>query len=327
MSSNLPETSDAIRADNPRPSRSILAIAILIVLVLLIALCWLAYQAANADSTSEKISLRPASGGPAPIGRTIRVGVVISYYRPAGSTDTSSGISPNQGRIVDRELRHPSLEIVPIIDPGTEDVPQIASMLGEHFSGATPLNGYDPEALKTLDVIVANMASNCRPELLDAIEAAVSEGTGLVHRQSFASFTPGFTPQVLRLHGLTAGQYGYREYEELLSTVVAEHEILGTLSGPNHTLTVRANGPFGVLAPHSTALIRLNDINEVRSSPIPTDRGEYAFHPLYVSQLGKGRIVVCAFQGFKPAPEALDEANGGQFMVKAIQWAAKPETK
>ena len=62
----------------------------------------------------------------------------------------------------------------------------------------------------------------------------------------------------------------------------------------------------------------------------PIDRSEhpdFVFHPLYVYTLGKGRVVMCAFAGFKPMSTELQAANGGKFMVRAARWAAGEELK
>jgi hypothetical protein len=49
---------------------------------------------------------------------------------------------------------------------------------------------------------------------------------------------------------------------------------------------------------------------------------EWPFYPLYVSSLGKGRIVVCSMAGMTETPRELLDATDGKFVVRAITWAA-----
>ena len=48
----------------------------------------------------------------------------------------------------------------------------------------------------------------------------------------------------------------------------------------------------------------------------------WTFYPLYVGELGKGRIVGCQFPAWSPMPPALMTATDSQFNIRAVQWLA-----
>jgi hypothetical protein len=48
----------------------------------------------------------------------------------------------------------------------------------------------------------------------------------------------------------------------------------------------------------------------------------YEFYPIYISSLGKGKIVGCSFPSWTAVPKQLDTAVGGKFMVRCAKWLA-----
>jgi RNA polymerase sigma factor (sigma-70 family) len=252
----------------------------------------------------------------------VRVGVLLSQSCGDNSSDPYKG----QFRLV-AELRDPLITLVPLIDRSTENDPQLIPLLAaKELAGQKPIDDCDPLALQGVDVIVANQA-NVGGKVFEAIERAVENGTGLVMRQACPpDFI--FDQQVLRICGLVQGQYAYKPYEELRAQVVGEHPLLGRLSGKKSIVLLKPNGPYGVLAKGAQPLLRLVQDEHVKLEPVGpqmatyADRADVTFDPLYVYTIGKGRVVMCAFAGFKPISLELDAANGGKFMIRAARWAA-----
>lgn len=255
----------------------------------------------------------------------IKVGVYLSHYTANGPNWTGKGWGYNSQVRILREMKTPGLELYALIEPGSEKQPDLLAKLNTHFKTRPKLDVTDPSALRQLDVIVANAVNNVPDAALTALETVVGEGKGLFIRCVLGDFEPGFTPQVCRLHGLSDGAYAWNR-EPVEAEVVASHPILGTLSGrTGSTLRVRANGGFGAFAPNALPLIRLRDGQPVQPS---TDTPqEWPFYPLYVSTLGKGRIVVCSIAGHADTPHELQAATDGQFVVRAITWAARKDLK
>jgi hypothetical protein len=50
---------------------------------------------------------------------------------------------------------------------------------------------------------------------------------------------------------------------------------------------------------------------------------DLAFHPIYVSRLGKGKIVGCSFPAVRQIPPSLNRAVGGDFLLRCVAWLAE----
>jgi hypothetical protein len=133
--------------------------------------------------------------------------------------------------------------------------------------------------------------------------------------------TPEFTPQVTGLNGFEEAQHGLGQGAGL-GKVVAQHPLLGNLK-MGRTIRLAPNGAYGKLSAGGVGLIELA---EGKFSPVGTNvrqRDDFVFCPLYVSQLGKGRIVGCSFS--EPVPAELNAATGGKFTVRCVKWLAGRE--
>ena len=251
----------------------------------------------------------------------IKVGVFLSHYTANGPNWTGKGWGYNSQVRILREMKSPELKLYALIEPGSEKQPDLLAKLGTHFATRPKLLVTDVPAMRQLDVIVANCVNNVPDDALAALETVVGEGKGLFVRCVMGDFEPGFTPQVARLHGLVDGAYAWNK-DPVEAEIVGAHPILGTLSGKTGTtMLVKANGGFGQFTPNAVPLIRLRDGQPVRAA---TDAPqEWPFYPLYVSSLGKGRIVVCSMAGMTETPDELLTATDGKFVVRAIAWAAR----
>jgi len=184
------------------------------------------------------------------------------------------------------------------------------------------------DELRRLDVIVA--ASVCYPTdaALAAIDTAVRGGTGLVVRQCLGGDANGYARPVVRSLRLLdeADPDAINATGVSRALVVGSHPLLGRLSGQtNRFVRLRAYGGHGSLAAGSTPLLLVRNTGNVvydhdKSHIKPTPG--YVVCPLSIGQVGQGRIVNCGFTG-GPVPADLDQATDGQFMLHAVQWAAR----
>jgi hypothetical protein len=261
---------------------------------------------------------------PAPL----RVGVYVSLNTASTVTKMVDGKRNWQSmfRIAD-EMHDPQLEVIPLIEPLSDRDAETAARLAQTFAGKTPLDVTRISDLRQLDVIVA--ASVCYPtdDALTAIDTAVRGGTGLVVRQCLGGDANGYTRPVVRSLRLLdqADPDAINATGASRALVVASHPLLGRLSGQtNRVVRLRAYGGHGSLAPGATPLLLVRNTANVvydhdKSHLKPTSG--YVICPLSVGELGQGRIVNAGFTG-GPVPADLDVATDGQFMLRAIQWAA-----
>jgi hypothetical protein len=232
-------------------------------------------------------------------------------------------------------------DIRPIVDPKIDEVPMIGGSptLGEaaaqasrvsYFGsgGGTPaIDATDVGALEQLDVIIAPREWAIRDEVAEAIHTAVSNGgVGLLEQTPLGLESPGTrNSTVLALSGFSEGNYFYfaTSSGDVSCVVVgADHPLLAGL--PARQFTMRGmNGVIGTLAGTGTPLIAAPNCTNQRGdrSSGAVDRGDELFYPLYVAQLGRGRIVGCQWYAPDPPP-ALAKVPGEDFYVRCVRWLA-----
>jgi hypothetical protein len=317
----------------PKQRRNAIAvIAIAVLLALIISVIFIATRMTRSpdgrivkvEDPAARAAAPAAAGVPATRPSNtprIKVGVYLSHFTANGPNWTGKGWGYNSQVRILREMKSPELELYALIEPGSEQQPDLIAKLNTHFPTRPKLLVTDVAAMRQLDVIVANCVNNVPDDALTALETVVGEGKGLFIRCVMGDFEPGFTPQVARLHGLSDGAYAWNA-SPVEAQVVGTHPILGTLSGKTGaTMLVKANGGFGAFTPNAVPLIRLRDGQPVRAMTDAPE--EWPFYPLYVSSLGKGRIVVCSMAGMTETPQELLAATEGKFVVRAITWAAR----
>jgi hypothetical protein len=157
-------------------------------------------RAANAQAPATN-ALKPLSA-PAP-GRTLRVGVYMSKI-----TGDQWGYSVQ----IVNELLKGKFDLVPILESGTKDEEGIAKVLNSQFVGKPIIDAADAEALKKLDVIVAPRIWLLPDDARAAIEAAVTNGTGLLARNGLGCMSPGSGADVSRLSGFDESHFGYNPH-------------------------------------------------------------------------------------------------------------------
>jgi hypothetical protein len=263
------------------------------------------------SSDSHQIVWQPSTS-PTSAPRELEVGVYLSK-----ATGDQWGYSCQ----MTQELLHRHLNVRPILDVGPEAQAAVAKLLGVYFPGKTAIYSSDVEALKALDVIVAPRIWDLADEARTSIEAAVTNGTGLLIRDGLGSWEPGSGPDVSRLSGFDESHFGYNAHP-MDCQVIADHPILGKLTvQTGESISITPNGTWGKLATATVPLIKVKDMDAFRKFG-GSNSETWAFYPLYISQLGKGRIVGCQFPAWSPTPTALTSATDGEFNLRCVLWLA-----
>ena len=275
---------------------------------------------------AQRVNTPDRAPSPPPQPRTYTVGILISEYSASGPTWMNKPYGVRDTFVVDA-LRDSSIRRIPLVEPGTEKIPEIAEVIHKNFRDASPLNVDDPAALKSLDVIVTANAVNVHDTTLASIQSAVESGVGLLRWANLGDITPGFAdPTVLKLAGMTRA--AYCETNSLTGcTVLLPHPILGNLA-KNQTVRLQASGVLGELVPGAIPLIEIANQSEAHTySPgIPFDRGDLRCYPAYTATLGKGKIVSFPTPAFRELPYKFTNAIGEKFTVKCARWLAEKST-
>jgi hypothetical protein len=256
-------------------------------------------------------------------GNQIQVGVLLSYFSATGPHRQSAPYGYQTQIRAAKELHDGSIHLIPVIEPDTARNTQLQRVLSQYFPGATPLDAGKVQDLQKLDVLVAMSAANVPDNVLSAIDQSVRQGMGLLQRQ-LGYLTPGYTPRVNALCGFADGTFGWNA-GPVECEVVGNHPLLGSLAGKiGTTISLTPNGTVGMLK--GIPLLRVKMMSQIFlvNADHPVGTGEYLY-PLYISQLGRGRIVGIGFTQGREVPEELEAAHHGRFYIHCVQWlAGKP---
>jgi hypothetical protein len=267
----------------------------------------------------------------------IKVGVLVSQYTATGPCWTSNRkqfgfLRARQGLQL---LKDPGMDLYAIVDPGTdlhgEIVGAIRGMPADHI-----IDGGDPAALQKMDVIVSYFQWNLPDVVLAAMVKAVQNGTGLLVQGGAGIYRPGFTSDVQKLEGITDA---FEIYDGVAMPCTAlSHSPIPDLDAlANQSLIIPAlTGAAGHV--NGAPLMEAKPLNDqivaiqwegharmpttqitVAPSTQPTTQPTVMFYPLYTSQLGKGRIIVCQWESMPPEWR---DATKGRFHIHAAQWLA-----
>jgi hypothetical protein len=258
----------------------------------------------------------------------IKVGVYLSHLTAEGSGQNDQRFGYNSQVRILRELKGiGDLDLRAVVEANTDVTDaELRRKLDVHFPGQQTVNVADASALRQLDVLVLNSKASMPDDAIAAIEQAVRGGVGLFVRQGVGDVTPGHTLQIARLLGLRQTLCARSNPTLLEVEVCGTHPILGALSGQmGRAVTLRANGHYGPLADGSVPLLRVRSMDpmvDCHGNPAKRDEG-WMFHPLYVSEVGAGRVVVCAFAAYTETPADLMQASGNEFIPRSLRWLAR----
>jgi hypothetical protein len=105
--------------------------------------------------------------------------------------------------------------------------------------------------------------------------------------------------------------------------VVGDNPLLGDLAGrTGMTMMIEPAGPLGRL--RGIPLIRVADMSQITVQSRRSLGADMYMYPFYLTQFGRGRIMVFAFAHYQ-VPAVLNTANHGRFYIHCVQWlAGKP---
>jgi len=274
----------------------------------------------GSGQTSSTVVQNQSADAAAPAANQIQVGVFLSNFTATGPhrSDKPYGYE-TQLRPV-KFLRDPSIHLIPVIESSGRGGAEMTKVLWQNFPGVHALDASNVDDLRKLNVLVATGAADVPDEVLQAIDQSVRQGMGLLQRQ-IGYITPGYTPQIDELCGFTVGTFGWNP-KPIDCEVVGNHPLLGDLSGNiGKTVSIIPNGTVGKLS--GIPLIRVKDMKLISlvAANHTIDTGEYLY-PLYISQLGRGKIVGVGFAQNAGVPEILELAHRGRFYIHCVQWLA-----
>ena len=276
------------------------------------------------SGNSEDLPAEPTSAAAAPAtGPQIQVGIFLSDFSATGPHRQARPYGYQTQLRVVKSLRDPSIHLIPVIEPNTARKGQLPRLLAQNFPGESPIDATNLDEMRKLDVLSATSSGNLPENVINSITQRVREGMGFLERQP-GYITPGYNAETNDLCGFTDGVFGWSP-NSVECEVVGNHPLLGDLSGlTGKTINLIPNGTVGELK--GIPLLRVKQMHQIMlvASNRTVSTGEYLY-PLYISQLGKGRIVGIGFTQGKEVPEALDAANQGRFYIHCVQWlAGKP---
>jgi hypothetical protein len=253
----------------------------------------------------------------------IQVGIYLSDFSATGPHRQATPYGYVAQLRPLHSLHDESIRLLPVVEPGTARKGALARLITQNFSGQQTLDASKATDLEKLDVLVATAAANVPDAVAAAIDQCVRQGMGLLQRQ-FGYLTPGYNPQTSELNGFAQATFGWSA-NPVDCEIVAAHPLLGDLSGKvGQTISLVPNGAVGAL--RGVPLLRVKDMKQLMlvNADHPVGTGEYLY-PLYISQLGRGKIVGIGYTQGKDIPPELESANHDRFYIHCVQWlAGKP---
>ena len=253
----------------------------------------------------------------------IQVGILLSDFSATGPHRQSAPYGYQTQLRAVRTLRDPLIHLVPVIEPNSADKGALPRILRQNFPGEVPLDASKLDDLQKIDVLVSTAAANLHDDVTGAIWQRVRQGMGLLQRQ-LGYLTPGYVARTNDLAGFTDAVFGWNP-NPVDCQVVASHPLLGDLSGQiGKIISLTPNGAVGRLK--GIPLLRVQNMRQVMlvAADHTVGTGEYLY-PLYVSQLGQGRIVGIGYTQGRDVPPELEAAHHGRFYIHCVEWlAGKP---
>jgi hypothetical protein len=236
-----------------------------------------------------------------------KIGAIFSHTSAHGMTfqgfELGYGFATEQAKSLMRQ----GFNVFALIDPESEKYDDLRAVLNSLGLEERTMPLTDSESLKTLDAIASAHEGSHRIDSVEAIIEAVRAGVGFYNRSVFCVSYPGYTDQIKSLLGIVNGSYNFRP-GDYRCTILAEHPILGFLEVGEPIWIHVQNGYRGMVT--GTPLLG------------PPDAENADFCPMFVNNVGEGRVVCCQWLG------DMDDHHYGpytpdEFMARCVNWAAK----
>jgi len=234
----------------------------------------------------------------------VKVGIRLSKLQAARWGDDGYRFAQ---RILE-PLVNSGFDVYAITDPGTEDVVELSEILEANGISDVQISTYDRDSLRNLDVIVAVHETRIQTEALHAFHSVVNGGVGLLNFGILGGrdSAPGGSERN-ELLGIDypSANYIFRT-TQMQAAVQAEHPILGPMKKGDQFSFIVLNAMDGK-----------TDGTHLLDPPSDADAGAI---PLYVRELGDGRVVNCQWIGFIDPADNFTLEN---FLTRCVLWAAK----
>jgi hypothetical protein len=247
----------------------------------------------------------------------IKVGIIL--VNPAHNQSFYTRFIPSSIK----NLADPTIELYALTTQQMAQEPQVAELLEKQFDEQHRIDATDAANLHGLNVIAACYVDDLPEEMIAPITDAVeNHGCGLLIQRSIGSRTPGFGEQTQKLDGLSSEER-VSEKGKRQCKIVADHPLVADLKAafPDGQLEVDfIHGAKGEM--RGTPLIVALDADQANAKDdelIAEAKKGVRFTPLYVAELGKGKIVAlqCHTVG-----KAFRTATNNKFHVHCVQWLA-----
>jgi len=262
----------------------------------------------------------PARGDEAatqPAGGKMKVGILVSEYTATGPHAGAQEYGYAHAKIA-AEMKDPSIQLIPIIDPGSESESGLGEAIKENFpeSEGKVLNGSDPEALKSLDAIVLAQVPNLKDEVLDGVTKVVSEGTPLLVVGRCGNLNPAYKNKAIAdLVGMTEAHFAWTRGTGAAEVVAKDDPLIKGLGAPEEW-TVSVAGAHGKLNEGAVPLVKLKADADLRL-PGNATRGEGEdYFIVYQTTLEKGPVMVC---NWTKLPDEIAKVEGQGFYVRCLK--------
>jgi hypothetical protein len=214
------------------------------------------------------------------------------------------------------ELKDASLQLIPIIEPDSENDADLATVIKEKFPEAEGqvFRADDKTALATLDAIVLARVPNLKDEVIEGVRTSVDGGVALLVVGRVGNLNPGYKDKkVCELVGMEEAVYAWNHLAQACEVVAGDDPLLKDLPGAD-SWAVGPAGAMGKLKEGSKVLIKLATTDELKFPGNDKPEG-VDYDVLYLTSLGKGNVLVCNWTN---PPPAIRRLKGQGFYVRGL---------
>ena len=280
-----------------------------------------------------------------PNSNAIKVGVILSERTATGphphtATEAQTERYDLGHQSIIQYIKGSDLDVYVIVEPGPQNI--FAPLIANYEKTGHVIDGTDAVRLGKLDVIVAGHDWMMVPQVADAVSKAVHGGVGFLVQAGYAIFDPSLTPEVAEMNGLVPpANYFASTGNSVALTVFASHPILRDLRVGQTVHVPAIYGVMGRLPAGAQPLLALpqthNDVppqwakwigDRTGGSTTPVDSGKLndpsdplVYFPLYLSQVGKGRMIGCGWHN-APPEELMTGGSAEAFYLRCVKWLA-----
>jgi hypothetical protein len=222
-------------------------------------------------------------------------------------------------------MRHPGLELVGIVEPGTDALGPVERVLRDYELTAGLIDATDAASLQTLDVILFGMNWRSAPGVSRALHQAVRSGVGLLNEWWVDMLAPHVDYEESALMRAEPPVYEFHTPHvcgpELPATVIREHPLLPGLR-VGATLSVVGCGPVYRTRPGAIVLAT-KDVDIPPEQHGIAGLGTARMPVCVVGQVGRGRVYVTHILR-QAALAATMSAPAEDYLLGVLRWLAEP---